>query len=76
MVKYLDKLVQPSYTLFTLIKPLALHKAIDSIAILSMTKLASNACHFDLEIHNANIEQLPHLITTSADQGLFNYGEE
>jgi len=51
VVRYLNKLVQPSYTLFTLIKPLALHNA-------------SNTCHFDLQIDNTNIEQLPQLINS------------
>ena len=48
--RYLDKLVQPCYTLYTLIRPLVLHK------------LPRNAWHFDLQIDNANIEQLRQLI--------------
>ena len=28
------------------------------------TKLASNSCHFDLQIDNANIERLPQLINS------------
>ena len=45
MVRYLDKLVQPSYTLFALIT--------------AQGKLATFATLIFGEIDNANIEQLP-----------------
>ena len=48
VVRYSGKLFQPSYTLFTLVHATATAQG-----------LASNPCHFGLQINNANIEKLP-----------------